>query len=269
MSFNDLESGRGGSNSRTGSGNTGTPSAFAKQTNALSRRIFQITSNVTQINRQLQTGKRDTAQSRTTLHTLLETTREQVKQASDAYKELEAMEEADVGGSAARFAKSKMRKDFAIAIASFQEVQRKAQEYQQTYVNTAKQAIEDSEALQEDGVTQQQLQQQVQAAPRLLDNNEIQFNESLIEERESEIQNIEQGITELNEIFRDLGTMVHQQGDLVDSIEANVDNTAVQTQMASTELAKAQRYQRKSRNRMLCLLMILGVILTIVILSVV
>lgn len=251
-------------------GSTSTPSAFAKQTNALSRRIFQINSNVTQINRQLQGARRDTAQSRTTLHTLLETTREQVKQASDAYKELEAMEEADVGGSAAKFAKSKMRKDFAMAIASFQEMQRKAQEYQQTHVSAAKQALQESEEVQEHGgAYQQQQQQQVQAAPRLLDDTEIQYNESLIEEREVEIQNIEQGITELNEIFRDLGTMVTQQGDLVDSIEANVDNTATQTQVASNELAKAQRYQRKSRNRMLCLLMILGVILTIVILSVV
>jgi len=45
---------------------------------------------------------------------------------------------------------------------------------------------------------------------RVLDN-EIEYNESLIAEREGEIREIEQGINELNEIFRDLGTLVTEQ----------------------------------------------------------
>lgn len=42
-------------------------------------------------------------------------------------------------------------------------------------------------------------------------DNEIEYNETLISEREGEIQGIEQGITELNEIFRDLGMLVNEQ----------------------------------------------------------
>jgi syntaxin 7 len=42
-------------------------------------------------------------------------------------------------------------------------------------------------------------------------DNEIEFNETLISEREGEIRGIEQGITELNEIFRDLGMLVNEQ----------------------------------------------------------
>ena len=42
-------------------------------------------------------------------------------------------------------------------------------------------------------------------------DNEIEYNEVLITEREGEIQGIEQGITELNEIFRDLGMLVNEQ----------------------------------------------------------
>lgn len=42
-------------------------------------------------------------------------------------------------------------------------------------------------------------------------DNEIEYNESLIAEREGEIREIEQGINELNEIFRDLGTLVTEQ----------------------------------------------------------
>lgn len=42
-------------------------------------------------------------------------------------------------------------------------------------------------------------------------DHEIEYNELLISEREGEIQNIEQGITELNEIFRDMGMLVNEQ----------------------------------------------------------
>ncbi len=41
--------------------------------------------------------------------------------------------------------------------------------------------------------------------------NEIQFNESLINERDQELRHIEQSIVDVNEIFRDLGGLVHEQ----------------------------------------------------------
>lgn len=46
-------------------------------------------------------------------------------------------------------------------------------------------------------------------------DNELEYNESMIVQREEEIREIESGITELNEIFRDLGTMVHEQGSML------------------------------------------------------
>ena len=44
---------------------------------------------------------------------------------------------------------------------------------------------------------------------------ELEFQETLIAEREAEIRDIETGIHELNDIFRDLGTIVEQQGGLI------------------------------------------------------
>ena len=46
-------------------------------------------------------------------------------------------------------------------------------------------------------------------------DSEVQYNDQIIEERENEIFVIEQGITELNEIFRDLGTIVGEQQNLL------------------------------------------------------
>jgi syntaxin 7 len=42
-------------------------------------------------------------------------------------------------------------------------------------------------------------------------DNEIEYNELLISERENEIHNIEQGIGELNELFQNMGMMVNEQ----------------------------------------------------------
>lgn len=47
---------------------------------------------------------------------------------------------------------------------------------------------------------------------------ELDFQETLIAEREAEIRDIESGIHELNDIFRDLGTIVSEQGGLIGEV---------------------------------------------------
>lgn len=68
---------------------------------------------------------------------------------------------------------------------------------------------------QDEAQQQQQQLMQVDDTQRRIQiealDNEIEYNETLITEREDEIRGIEQGITELNEIFRDLGMLVNEQ----------------------------------------------------------
>ena len=56
---------------------------------------------------------------------------------------------------------------------------------------------------------------QAQALQSQLSPHELAYQESLIQEREAEIREIETGIHELSEIFRDLGTLVHEQGGMI------------------------------------------------------
>ena len=49
----------------------------------------------------------------------------------------------------------------------------------------------------------------------LLLDNEISFNEAIIEEREQGIQEVQQQIGEVNEIFKDLAVLVHEQGTMI------------------------------------------------------
>lgn len=86
-------------------------------------------------------------------------------------------------------------------------------------------------------------------------------------ERETEIRNIEQGVTELNELFRDVAHIVSEQGQQLDIIADNVENVRTDTRGADVELRSAARYQKNARSKACCLLLILAVILTIVVLA--
>lgn len=46
-------------------------------------------------------------------------------------------------------------------------------------------------------------------------DTEIAFNEAIIEEREQGIKEIQQQISEVNEIFKDLAVLVHEQGIMI------------------------------------------------------
>lgn len=46
-------------------------------------------------------------------------------------------------------------------------------------------------------------------------DNEISFNEAIIDERDQGIEEIQNQIGEVNEIFKDLAVLVHEQGAMI------------------------------------------------------
>ena len=77
-----------------------------------------------------------------------------------------------------------------------------------------------------------QLQSQSQEIPN------IDLN---LEQRTNEIAQIASSISELAELFRDLGSMVVEQGTVLDSVEYNVQVTATELKDAVKELKVAQQ----------------------------
>nr|XP_053630785.1 syntaxin-7-like isoform X1 [Cherax quadricarinatus] len=86
-----------------------------------------------------------------------------------------------------------------------------------------------------------------------------------LQERETQIRQLESDIMDVNQIFKDLATMVHEQGEIVDSIEANVESAQVHVSQASTQLSQARQYQNKARRKKICLVGIGIILLAIVI----
>ncbi|KAI9472380.1 MAG: t-SNARE [Benjaminiella poitrasii] len=96
----------------------------------------------------------------------------------------------------------------------------------------------------------------------------LESNDETINQREREITQIARSIHQLAEIFRDLQTLVIDQGSLLDRIDYNIEQTTVQVKDAVVQLDKGARYQNKTRKRKLMLLLILIIMLLIVILIV-
>ncbi len=133
----------------------------------------------------------------------------------------------------------------------------------------SKAALEESQQSNQSPSGERQQQAQLMDEPQLAQQDEVDFQENLIIEREGEIRQIEQSVGELNELFRDVATIVREQGDQLDVIDVNVENTLTDTRGADTELRSASRYQKAARNKACCLLLIMGIVLIIVILAVV
>ncbi|TKS71489.1 Syntaxin-16 [Collichthys lucidus] len=71
----------------------------------------------------------------------------------------------------------------------------------------------------------------------------VEQNSVMVEEREREIRQIVQSISDLNEIFRDLAGMVVEQGTVLDRIDFNVEQACVKTDDGLKQLQKETVYR--------------------------
>ncbi|CAG2058715.1 unnamed protein product, partial [Timema podura] len=75
-----------------------------------------------------------------------------------------------------------------------------------------------------------------------------EMNLQLLEEQEQGIRQLESDISDVNQIFKELGAMVHEQGEVIDSIEAHVEKTEVFVSEGNTQLRQASTYQMGRRH---------------------
>ncbi|EHK26620.1 uncharacterized protein TRIVIDRAFT_59118 [Trichoderma virens Gv29-8] len=198
--------------------------------------------------------KKDTPRLRERVHNTMEKSREICKDIGDGVKKLQTWEDLTVSS------------DFQTALQEFQGLQRKALEKERASITAAREA-QASEIAGAGGEEQLQLQQQQQLS-QLAPQDEVDFQEALIIEREEEIRNIEQGVGDLNVLFKQVAQIVTEQGQQLITISDTVENIHESTRGADVETRQAARYQKAARNKGCCLLLILAIILTIVLLAI-
>ncbi|XP_029193707.2 syntaxin-7-like isoform X1 [Acropora millepora] len=152
----------------------------------------------------------------------------------------------------------KLRENFTAALNSFQKVQRVAAEKERESVSRARSVSSSMPFPSGTGGygDEHNLAENNRTAGGIQIQGEEEISVELIEERERAIRQLEADIVGVNEIFRDLATMVHEQGDMIDSIEANVDSAAVHVEDGNVQLQKASDYQKSARKKMCCILVI-------------
>lgn len=117
------------------------------------------------------------------------------------------------------------------------------------------------------GNSQQQTQVQIEDQDQI-NETELQYHLMLTEERNREITQVTEGILEVNAIFKDLGELVTQQGEQLDTIEDNIFQLHGNVQQADKELRKADEYQR-SKGKWSCILLVaLCIFVLIIVLAV-
>lgn len=93
----------------------------------------------------------------------------------------------------------------------------------------------------------------------------VQFNEELLAEREVNINKLARGVEEISELFQDMSILVSQQGELIDNIETNINNSLSHVYKANSQLRKAEKISIKKRIRFLYLGCIVVLVVMIVI----
>ncbi|CAI9288776.1 unnamed protein product [Lactuca saligna] len=271
MSFQDLEAGRQ-FNSRRGAYANG----VRKQdpTQAIASGIFQINTAVSSFQRLVNTlgTPKDTPELREKLHKtrlhigqLVKDTSEKLKQASETDHRAEV-------STSKKITDAKLAKDFQAVLKEFQKAQRLSAERETAYTPFVPQAVlPSSYAASEIDINsdknpeQRALLVESRRQEVLLLDNEIAFNEAIIEEREQGIQEIQNQIGEVNEIFKDLAVLVHEQGAMIDDIGSNIENSHAATAQARIQLSKASKTQKANSSMTCLLLVIVGIVLLILI----
>ncbi|KAF8627433.1 hypothetical protein AX17_006247 [Amanita inopinata Kibby_2008] len=272
MSFQDIETGLlNANNASSQAPQSREDAAFLTLQQSLSLQVFKMNANVQGILKlvdQLGTAK-DSAALRKSLHDLTESTRSMAKRSSEDLKKLSALQ------SSLPHLKTALQKtshDLQMSLVAFQRAQQVSAERQRTVVQGVKLAVEEEHAHpsrhEETVPPSLPEQRQAQLLQTQLSPHELAYQESLVQEREAEIREIETGIHELSEIFRDLGTLVNQQGTMIDNIELNISSVAADTGSAVEELTTAAAYQRKAGRRAACLLLVVVFVLAIVLLAI-
>ncbi|XWS32567.1 hypothetical protein CRYUN_Cryun22dG0000700 [Craigia yunnanensis] len=244
MSFQDVTS-----DGRPRPSSSSSSMASKSPSQAVAAGIFQINTAVAAFRRLVDAigTAKDTPDHRQKLHNTRQRILQLVKETSSKLKALSEYDHDPTVNPSKKIEDAKLARDFQNTLQEFQKVQQMASERESTYSPAAPppslpttSGFDDSCAPTLPQEKQPFLMEQRRQEVTLLDN-EIAFNEAMIEEREQGIREVEEQIGQVNEIFKDLAVLVHEQGVVIDDISSSVDSSSAATTQARVQLAKASK----------------------------
>ncbi|XP_050796818.1 t-SNARE domain-containing protein 1 isoform X8 [Gopherus flavomarginatus] len=237
-----------------------------------SANIFRINSNVTSLERTLRSlgTSNDTQELRDGLHATQQETNKTITTSTKAIKQLSEI----VRGSSRqeRLQLDRLNNQLSDAIQRYGAVQKKIAEKSKALLPSAQRSskqspktpfsdLADDEKIFNGGDGMWQNQSQDQALLSEITEEDLEA----IRLREEAIQQIESDMLDVNQIIKDLASMVYEQGDTIDSIEANIETASSNVESANEQLAKASQHQQRARKMKCCLLSVGMAVLVVVV----
>ncbi|XP_072933549.1 syntaxin-12 [Epargyreus clarus] len=150
---------------------------------------------------------------------------------------------------------------FRDALANYSQVQKQVSEKMAAHMPGQGRVLNDPEALERQAIADDE-------ESALLDNQQaqarlVQFETSMLLEKEAYINKIEADVLDVNQIMQELAEMVNVQSQVVDTVESHIEAAGASVETGVDELAKAAEHQRRYRRKMF-ILIIIGVILGII-----
>ncbi|CAM6009257.1 unnamed protein product [Sphagnum balticum] len=231
--------------------------------------VFRINTSVSSFRRlvnMLGTPK-DTPSLREKLHAVEQNISLLVEETVARLKEENETDHLSSASTGKKLRDAKLAKDFQAVLLEFQGAQKLAQSREKAFTPnllspqsanqlpplSANNRLETRE--EEEAALLQQTHQLLEV------ENEALYNEAIIEEREQGIQEIQQQIGEVSEIFKDLAQIVANQGYMIDDIESNIESTQSATIQANLHLTKAAKNSKSSEYWKCIILAIIGTVL--------
>ena len=87
-------------------------------------------------------------------------------------------------------------------------------------------------------------------------------------EREKELHDLEGQIVEVNKLFKDIHALVGEQGEMIDSIEANVETAVGDVESGKKQLGEAEKSQSSARRKKI-MCGVIGVVILLIVIAIV
>ncbi|GAB0094262.1 Queuine tRNA-ribosyltransferase accessory subunit 2 [Sergentomyia squamirostris] len=250
--------------------NNGKEADFQKLAQTIATSIQKILQNVSSMQRMVnQFGTaQDSPELKQQLHQIRTYTQQLITDTDNLLNDLNNCKDRHL-----KIQRDRLVDEFTSALTAFQAVQRKTVDFEKNAMRQARSTTvpkppgsqsgsynsSSSGPFEDNFVNRGQTQAQMQ------EDIDLQA----LEEQERTIRELEENIVGVNEIYKKLGAMVYEQGQVVDSIEASVEQTSVFVSDGADNLKKASQYQNKLRKKKLFLALILAAIVAVIILLIV
>ena len=237
---------------------------FGDLCSEISENIFTINNGANTLDRAMKiiNTERDSPQIRDRIHETSQNTNKIVSETTRLMKKVAGLRGLD---KPQKLQIDRLKNDFQDSVQRFSTLQKRAAE-------KVKQSTKLSEAkpkssggwMDDDDDNSPFLEQERRREEMQVQEQVVEDDLMLIRDREERIRQLEGDILDVNEIFRELGALITEQGEQIDSIEANVERAYTNVEQGTQQLGKASDYQRKSRKKMCCLVVILFVVAAVI-----